>query len=269
MNSQSGRISGKAALITGGASGIGLATAKRFVEEGALVTITDRDVQGGERAADAMGDRCRFVQHDVTDEAGWDVVVADCVKAHGRLDILVNSAGIFRKASIEHTTLNEWRDTIAVNLEGTFLGCRAAIRVMKAEGGAIVNLSSVGGIFGDADYPAYCVSKGGVRLLSKSVAVYCTRERYNIRCNSVLPGSIDTPMGGHMTPIPGDRGEPIPRYGQPEEVASLILFLASDEASYTNGAEVTIDDGDSAGFRYSYRRAEHRRRVELSTSQPD
>ena len=255
MNLNAGRINGKAALVTGGASGIGFATAKRFVDEGAQVTIVDRDTQAGERAAETIGDRCRFLPLEVTDEAGWDKVVADCVNTYGGLDILVNCAGIFRKASIEHTTLEEWRDTIGINLEGTFLGCRAAVRTMKSEGGAIVNLSSVAGLVADAYYPAYDVSKGGVRLLSKSVAVYCTKEKYNIRCNTVLPGSIDTPMGDHMTAIQGDQREPDPRYGQPEEVAALILFLASDEASYINGAEVTIDDGDSAGFGYSYRRA--------------
>ena len=253
----SGRIDGKTALITGGASGIGLATAKRFVAEGALVTIADRDSQGGKTAADAIGERCRFLSLDVTDESRWDAVIAECAKVQGPLDILVNCAGIFRKASIEHTTLAEWRETIAVNLEGSFLGCRAAVRSMKARGGAIVNLSSVAGLVGDADYPAYDVSKGGVRLLSKSVAVYCTREKYNIRCNTVLPGSIDTPMGGHMTPTGGDASEPKARYGQADEVAALILFLVSDDASYINGAEVTIDDGDTAGFGYSYRRADN------------
>ena len=257
MDNTRGRISGKVAVITGGASGIGLATAKRFIEEGAFVTITDRDTDAGKIASQNLGQRCQFLFHDVTDEARWDVVMARSVQDNQPLDILVNCAGIFRPGSIEETTLDEWRDTIGINLEGTFLGCRAAVRAMKANGGAIVNLSSVAGFLGDADYAAYDASKGGVRLLTKSVAVYCARERYRIRCNSVHPGSIDTPMTRHLAPtshtgaVESDRG----RFGRPEEVASLILFLTSDESSYINGSEFTIDDADTAGAGFSYRRA--------------
>lgn len=256
MGNGAGRINGKVALITGGGSGIGLATAGRFIEEGARVTITDRDTEAGESASKALGERCLFLPQDVTDESRWDAVVAECAKTHGRLDILVNCAGIFCKGSIEHTTLDEWRETIGINLEGTFLGCRAAVRAMKSGGGAIVNLSSVAGLVGDADYAAYDASKGGVRLLTKSVAVYCAREKYNIRCNSVHPGSIDTPMTRHMTPTSqtGDTVSDRGRFGGPEEVAALILFLTSDEAGYINGSEFTIDDADTAGGGFSYRR---------------
>lgn len=261
MNNTAGRINGKTALITGGASGIGLATAKRFIAEGAFVTITDRDTPPGEAAAAAAGEHCRFLQQDVTEESPWECVVADCVATHGRLDILVNCAGIFHMGCIEHTTLDEWRATIGVNLEGTFLGCRAAVRAMKDAGGVIINMSSVSGLVGDADYAAYDASKGGVRLLSKSVAVYCARERYNIRCNSVHPGSIDTPMTLHLRSTAAAVGAGAQhagpgRYGRPEEVASLILFLVSDEASYISGAEFTIDDGDTAGVGFSYRCAD-------------
>lgn len=256
MGNGTGRITGKVALITGGGSGIGLASAGRFIEEGARVTITDRDTSAGESASQALGERCQFLQQDVADEMRWDTVVAECVKTHGQLDILVNCAGIFRKGSIEDTTLDEWRETIGINLEGTFLGCRAAVRAMKPNGGAIVNLSSVAGLVGDADYAAYDASKAGVRLLTKSIAVYCAREKYHIRCNSVHPGSIDTPMTRHMTPTSqtgaseSDRG----RFGRAEEVAALILFLCSDEAGYINGSEFTIDDADTAGAGFSYRR---------------
>ena len=257
MNANGGRIAGRVALISGGASGIGLASATRFVAEGARVTITDRDTSAGKEAAQGLGEQGRFVAQDVTDEAGWEAIVADCVKVHGGLDILVNCAGIFRPGSIEHTTLDEWRATIDVNLEGTFLGCRAAVRVMKAKGGAIVNISSVAGLVGDADYAAYDASKGAVRLLTKSIAVYCAREKYDIRCNSVHPGSIDTPMTRHLRMTGAEEPEsehPVRgRYGRPEEVAALILFLVSDEAGYINGAEFTIDDGDTAGLGFSYR----------------
>ena len=256
VNGRTGRINRKAALITGGASGIGLATAMRFVEEGARVTITDRDEPAGEAAEKAIGPGCRFLNQDVTHETRWDEIVADCVKTHGRLDILVNCAGIFRAGPIEHTTLEAWRETITINLEATFLGCRAAVRAMKREGGAIVNLCSVAGNIGEADYAAYDASKGGVRLLTKSVAVYCAREGYDIRCNSVHPGSIDTPMTQHMSRPDADREKhPARRIGRAEEVAALILFLASNDASYLNGTELIIDAGDSAGLGFSSRRS--------------
>ena len=255
VNSGIGRINGKAALITGGASGIGLATAKRFVEEGAQITLTDRDGPAGEAAENTIGGGSRFLNQDVTDEERWDVIVADCVKTYGRLDILVNCAGIFRDGPIEHTTLEAWRETIAINLEGTFLGCRAAVRAMKSEGGCIVNLSSTAGNIGEADYAAYDASKGGVRLLTKSVAVYCAREGYDIRCNSVHPGSIDTPMTRHLRQEdPTRERHPARRVGRAEEVAGLILFLTSSDASYVNGTEIIIDAGDSAGLGFSYRR---------------
>lgn len=255
MSDQAGRIQGKSALITGGASGIGFATATRFVSEGAQVTITDVSEAAGETAASRIGGGCRFLVQDVVDEARWDAVVADCVREHGSLDIFVNCAGIFRHGPIEHETLQGWRDTIGVNLEGTFLGCRAAVRSMKTTGGSIVVLSSISGHIGDADYAAYDASKGGVRLLSKSVAVYCKSQNYAVRCNSVHPGSIDTPMTRNEAAIHAqDSQARAGGSGQPEQVAALILFLASDDASYISGAEFTIDDADTAGAAFSYRR---------------
>ena len=256
MDHPSRRLEGKVALITGGASGMGLSSARRFLDEGALVTITDRNESAGEKAARELGDRCRFAHHDVTDEPGWDTVIDACVQHQGALDVLVNCAGVFRKGNIEETTLAEWRDIVSVNLEGTFLGCRASIKVMKKNGGSIVNLSSVSGIQGDADYAAYDASKGGVRLLTKSIAVYCAREGYRIRCNSVHPGGIDTPMVRNLIDSQADpaaeekiwnAGMRMGRMGRPEEVSALILFLASDEAGYINGAEFVIDGGDTAG----------------------
>ena len=253
MNSR--RVAGKAALITGGASGIGLAAARRFVAEGARVAITDRDEELGAAAARELGENAFFIRHDVTSEADWAAAVQACGSRFGGVDIVLNSAGIFRFGNVEDTTLEEWRQTIAINLDGTFLGCREAVRAMRKRGGSIVNMSSVSGLVGDPDNAAYDASKGGVRLLTKSVALYCAKQGYPIRCNSVHPGGIDTPMvRGYFAARPDPvaerrtwlRQSPIGRLGRAEEIASLILYLASDEASFVTGSEFTIDGGSTA-----------------------
>ena len=192
MDGRPGRLAGKAALITGAASGIGRATALLFHAEGAKVAATDRNEAG---LAELKGVADLILAQDVTDEARWREVVDRVVAAFGKLDILVNSAGIALKGNIETATLDDFRRTEAVNIDGTFLGCREAIRVMKGSGGgSIVNLSSVAGIIGDAQSAAYCASKGAVRLLTKSAALHCGRAGYNIRLNSVHPSFADTPM---------------------------------------------------------------------------
>jgi NAD(P)-dependent dehydrogenase (short-subunit alcohol dehydrogenase family) len=185
-------LAGKAALITGAASGIGRATAMLFHAEGAKVAATDRNEAG---LAALKGEADLILPQDVTDEARWRQVVDIAVAAFGRLDILVNSAGVGTKGNIETTTLADWRQVNAVNVEGTFLGCREAVRAMRQTGGgSIVNLSSVAGIIGDAQTIAYCASKGAVRLLTKSAALHCGRMGYRIRVNSVHPSFADTPM---------------------------------------------------------------------------
>ena len=256
MKNENKRLHNKVALITGGASGIGLCCARRFVAEEAKVVITDREVGAGRAAEKDIGEHSRFFQQDVTDEHQWDEIVQNTIDTFGALDILVNCAGVFRRGNIEDTSVALWRDIMGVNLEGTFLGCRAAVRAMKHTGGSIVNLSSTSGMVGDADYAAYDASKGGVRLLTKSIAVYCARERYAIRCNSVHPGNIDTPMVQNIIAAQPDpeaeariwqAGLRMGRYGRPEEVAALVLFLAGDESSYVNGAEFIVDGGDIAG----------------------
>lgn len=249
------RLEGKAALVTGGASGIGLAAARRFVAEGARVAITDRDEALGAAAARELGEDAFFIRHDVTSEADWAATMQACVSRFGGVDIVLNSAGIFRFGNVEDTTLEEWRQTIAINLDGTFLGCREAVRAMRERGGSIVNMSSVSGMVGDPDNAAYDASKGGVRLLTKSVALYCAKQGYPIRCNSVHPGGIDTPMVRSYFAARRDpeaeksawlRQSPIGRLGRAEEIASLILYLASDEASFVTGSEFTIDGGSTA-----------------------
>ena len=249
---RSGRLAGKVALITGAASGIGRATAALFQGEGAKVAATDRN-EAGLKTLGADAD-LTLVQ-DVTDEARWRAVVDEVLAAFGRLDILVNSAGVAVLGNIETTTLADWRKVHAVNADGVFLGCREAVRAMKAGGGSIVNLSSVAGIIGDASSLAYCASKGAVRLMTKSAALHCARAGYKIRVNSVHPSFAETPMvleGIARAKDPEriraglERAAPMRRMGTADEVANTILFLASDESSFTTGAGFMVDGGLTA-----------------------
>lgn len=249
---KAGRLAGKSALITGAASGIGRATAALFHGEGARVAATDLNEAG----LKALGEDADLtLAHDVTNEARWREVVDEVVAAFGRLDILVNSAGIAALGNIETTTLADFRKVNAVNAEGVFLGCREAVRAMKERGGSIVNLSSVAGIVGDASSLAYCASKGAVRLMTKSAALHCARAGYQIRVNSVHPSFAETPMVLEGIARARDperiraglmRAAPMGRMGKPEEVANMILFLASGESSFTTGAEFTVDGGLTA-----------------------
>ncbi|MBL8626659.1 MAG: glucose 1-dehydrogenase [Myxococcales bacterium] len=253
--STTGRVAGKIALITGGASGIGRAAAQRLAAEGATVIVTDRDGPGAAAVAAALGAPHAAATLDVTDEAAWAAVVAEAVARHGRLDVLVNSAGIGRHGDIESTTLADFRLMYRVNVEGTFLGCRAAVGAMKAHGGAIINLSSVAGLIGVPDLAGYCASKGAVRLLTKSVALHCAKQGYRIRCNSLHPSFIDTPMVDAMAAALGDpaaakaqlgRAAPLGRLGHVDDVTAAILYLASDEGAFVTGAELAIDGGLTA-----------------------
>ena len=251
-----GRVQGKVALVTGAASGIGLVTAELLLDEGAKVVLTDLEKRGAVPAILALAQRARFIALDVTDEANWIAVTDAVVSEFGRLDILVNCAGTALLKDIEATTLDEWRALHAVNLDGTFLGCKHAVRVMKDRGGgSVVNMSSVAGLVGAGNLAAYCSSKGGVRLLTKSVALHCARKGYNIRCNSVHPSFVDTPLLQSMIDSARDpqkmqanveRGAPLGRLAQPIEVARTIVFLASDESAFTTGAEFVVDGGLSA-----------------------
>src|ERR1700722_12244416 len=244
MDGHAGRLAGKVALITGAASGIGRATAALFHAHGAKVAATDRNEAGLKTLG---SDTDLSLVQDVTDEARWRAVVDEVLAKFGRLDILVNS---------ETTTLADWRNVNAVNAEGVFLGCREAVRAMKESGGgSIVNLSSVAGIIGDGSSLAYCSSKGAVRLLTKSAALHCARAGYKIRVNSVHPSFAETPMvleGIARARDPEriraglERAAPMGRMGKAEEVANTILFLASDESSFTTGAEFMVDGGLTA-----------------------
>jgi 3(or 17)beta-hydroxysteroid dehydrogenase len=251
------RLQDKSALITGGARGIGAAIAKAFVAEGASVIIADVDVEAGEEVAKTLG--ATFFKLDVSSEADWDSLAL----AHPAIDVVVNNAGItgFEDGpgphDPEHATLNEWHHVHAVNLDGCFLGCRYAIKAMRAKGaGSIINMSSRSGLVGIPGAAAYASSKAAIRNHTKSVALYCAQQGLNIRCNSIHPAAILTPMWKALIGDGPDREErkakmvadtPLKRFGTVEEVAAIAVLLASDEAAYMTGSEVHLDGGLLAG----------------------
>jgi NAD(P)-dependent dehydrogenase (short-subunit alcohol dehydrogenase family) len=256
-----GRVEGKVALITGGASGIGLGCAEKLAAEGATAIITDLQDDKGAQAVAAIGKaggKAWYLHHDVTDEAAWEGVIAEVRAREGRLDILVNNAGIAIGGSVVEMTLADWRRQTAVNLDGVFLGVKHAIPLMRTsgDGGSIINMSSVAGLKGSAILGGYCATKGGVRLFTKSVAMECANAKDGIRVNSVHPGIIDTPIWTTIgvTTNPGANAPPdldamstmaVPLgvKGFPEDIANGVLWLASEESRYVTGAELVIDGG--------------------------
>jgi 3(or 17)beta-hydroxysteroid dehydrogenase len=251
-----GRVQDKIALVAGGASGIGFATSGLLLDEGAKVIVADLAAQQSAHRAGALGPRAAFAALDVTREDDWIAVLDNIARDFGRVDILVNSAGVALLKDVEATTFEEWRKVMAVNVDGTFLGCKHAVRVMKDRGGgSIVNLSSVAGMVGYGSMAAYCASKGAVRLLTKAVALHCAHHNYNIRCNSVHPSFAETPMleamlGAARNPdkmrTSMTAASPLGRLARPIEIARTILFLASEEAAFTTGAEFVVDGGLTA-----------------------
>lgn len=250
------RLAGKAAFITGAASGLGRAMATAFAAEGARVVIADIDEERGRAAAAEIGDAAIFLRHDVTSEERWIANLAEAARAFGHLDTLVNNAGIGPRGDVETTTLDEWRRVNAINLDGTFLGCKYGIsHIAAAGGGAIVNISSVAGLIGARDFAAYCASKGGVRLLTKSVALHCAHRRNGVRCNSIHPVYSDTPMVDEMVAAAKNPERmrqamesmiPLGRLGTPAELAAMAVYLVSDEARFVTGAEFAFDGGYTA-----------------------
>ena len=247
------RLADRVAIVSGGASGIGRATCARLTAEGACVVVTDIDATGGEETAN-LSDKAVFTHLDVTSRESWDTVTAMAVETFGGLDILVNCAAICPENTAENTRLDDWRRTLSVNVDGTFFGCQAAVAAMKNRGGgAIVNISSTSGYHGDPDLFAYVASKGAVRALSKEVAAYCGSRGYAIRCNSVHPGVVNTPMvsgffaASDEDPSSWTDSQAINRMATPDEIAALIAFLVSDESSFSTGAEFVIDGGSTAG----------------------
>jgi NAD(P)-dependent dehydrogenase (short-subunit alcohol dehydrogenase family) len=245
----SGRLEGRVAIITGGTSGIGLATAQEFVREGAKVVITGRRAEVGQKAAESIGgpELIRYVQQDTSDEKGWADLFAQVIKWYGAVHVLVNSAGIAIGGDIEHLSLEDWRKTMTINLDGVFLGTKYGVINMKNQkiGASIINLSSIEGFVGDPNLAAYNASKGGVRILSKSAALYCAKNDYNLRVNTVHPGYIKTPMvSPRVAEYQAQRQQtPMGRIGEPSDIAHLCVYLASDEAKFATGAEFVVDGG--------------------------
>lgn len=256
-----GRVEGKVALVTGGASGIGRGCAEKLAAEGAHVVVTDiQDHLGAEVVAGikAAGGTAEYLHHDVTQEADWAGVIAAIKAGHGRLDFLVNNAGIGIGGSVLEMALADWQRQMAINLDGVFLGVKHSIPLMRAsgDGGSIVNMSSVAGLKGSANMAGYCATKGGVRLFTKSVAMECANARDGIRVNSVHPGIIETPIwitvGAATNPganAPPDldalsaMAVPMGVKGYPEDIANGVLWLCSSESRYVTGQELVIDGG--------------------------
>ena len=244
------RLDGKIAFVTGGASGLGAAIARRFIAEGAEVIIADIDAAAGVALADELGSGARFVKLDVSVEADWLTALAGCT----RIDVLVNNAGITSHGSIEELTLAAFRHEFAVDVDGVFLGCKHIIPLMKSGGGSVINMSSMCGVRAQADLAAYNAAKAAVTHLTKSVALHYAKQGYAMRCNSVHPGAIHTPILEKVMAQVDDgqalyngwvAGHPIGRLGTPDEIAAIAVYLASDESAFTTGAEFRIDGGAS------------------------
>ena len=253
------RVSGKVAIITGAASGLGYAAAIKLMNEGAKVMLSDINAEVMETMPDRLKDYSTtqfstFV-HDVTDEQSWINLIEETEKQFGQINILVNSAGISLGSDIVSTDFEIWKKVHEVNLDSVFLGCKYAVPIMSKSGqGSIINLSSISGIVAGWNTAAYNSSKAGVRLLSKSVALYCAKKGYDVRCNSVHPAFVDTPI---LDPLKQAFGEenavaklsrqiPMNKIGDTDDVSYAILYLASDESKFMTGTEIVLDGGLSA-----------------------
>ena len=253
------RLANKVALVTGAASGLGRAIATRFVEEGARVMISDINAEAGETVARELG--ALFIAHDVSDEAAWKTVLDETIQAYGELHILVNNAGMEDSGNAgdpENTTLASWERIMAVNAGGVFLGCKYAIPVIRSSGGgSIINMSSIAALVATPFITAYGASKAAVRQLTMSVALHCAENGYNIRCNSVHPGQIMTPMLQKLFTTTAAKAGispavmqaeflkriPLGNFGEPDDIANSVLFLASAESKHITGEQLVVDGG--------------------------
>lgn len=254
---RAGRVEGKVCVVTGGARGLGLAAVEALLAEGGKVMLTDIDQAEGEAQARRLGPNAMFRVQDATHPAQWDETLDAAIAKWGRLDVLVNNAGIGLIGDVETSSLKDWQRTLDVNLTGVFLGTQAAIARMKAASGSIINMASIEGFLGEPEIPAYNATKGGVRIFTKSAAIHCARKGYRIRINNVCPGFAETAMvAGAVASMPQAKGEafaartlariPMGRFAQSAEIAAAVLFLASDEASYVTGSDLVVDGGLTA-----------------------
>lgn len=244
-----GRVEGKIALVTGGAMGLGKADCEMLAAEGARVIVTDRECEQAHKVAERIGGDAMAL--DVTSEEQWQEVLKAVEERHGGLDILVNNAGNVIFESVEDSSLENFKLHMAIHVEGTFLGCKYAIPLMKNRGGAsIVNMASTAALMGYGNIVAYTAAKGAIRAMTRSIAMHCQDEGYGIRCNAIAPGGIETPMvrdisgrgGEELMEIP-DGPLPADALGAPKDVAAAVLYLASDESRFVNGIVIPVDNG--------------------------
>ncbi len=254
------RVEGKVAIVTGAAKGLGEADARLLAREGATVILTDVDEVNGRRLAADIGAPARFVLQDVRDEEGWRALIDEVMAREGRLDILVNNAGVVEAGNVENTTMDNWRFVMAVSADGTFLGCKHALPAMRSTyaagggGGSIINMASVASLGGHHTVFSYVAAKGAVEALTRAVAVHCTQSKTPVRCNSIHPAGMDTPMvrsmgkklaDAGMAPPPRPADAPAPpttALGAAEDIAYAVLYLASDESRFVNGQKLVVDN---------------------------
>lgn len=240
-----GRLDGKRVIITGSARGMGAEHVRKFVAEGASVVIADILDEQGEQLAAELGENVRYVHLDVASQEDWNQAIATCTSTFGGLDVLVNNAGIGFIKSIDETTLDEWNQTLAVNLTGQFIGLKSALpELRKSDCASVINVSSIGGLTGLSMQIPYVASKFGVRGFTKATAAELGPE--GIRVNSVHPGIVDTEMTGNPAEWYQLKDVPLRRVGKPEEITGMVVFLASDEASFISGGEFVVDGGESS-----------------------
>lgn len=247
------RLQNKVALITGGSKGLGEANARLFVREGATVIITDIDEKNGQNLTKELGAPAQFYKQDVRDEERWETLIAKIVKDHGKLDILVNNAGVVEPGTIENQTTKDFRFVMDVSVEGTFFGSKYAIAAMKETGGgSIINMASIASIQGAPNVLAYSAAKGAVESMTRTIAAHCAVNKLGIRCNSIHPSAIMTPMVMGIRQkiskarIPNTEESNITKankIGDPIDIANTALFLASDESRFINGAQIRVDNG--------------------------
>lgn len=253
------QLGGKVALVTGGASGIGKAAARKFVNQKGKVVVADINLEKASELADELGQESIALELDVSQEVSWEKSLDIVMKEFGRVDTLVNCAGVGTSGNFEDLSLDDWNWMLSVNLTGVFLGCKHTISAMRKTtgGGSIINISSIGGLVGGEDIAGYCASKGGVTMLTKSVALHCAKHAPGVRCNSIHPTYVDSEMLDPIAELFPDRETmlagmaqevPIGRVATPDDIANVILFLASGSSGMMTGSQVLVDGGQLAGM---------------------